>query len=241
MARAPDSGKLDLARVFSRIQQEMLSRLSVGGLFEHPSAAGVASEQCWLELFERHLPKRYRAAPVFVIDSQGSRSRQIDLAIFDNLYSPLLFPHGAGLHVPAESVYAVFEIKPFVSPHHIRYAAEKAASVRALKRTSVSVISTGRKQSPLRPQPILAGLLAPTSIWTPESFAPQIRSTLSLLSPLERLDLTCALNHGSFEYSDKLRFAPPERALFFFLMRLLDRLRALGTAPAADFSKYLNP
>ena len=105
-----------------------------------PPPQESATEHHWLQLFDRYLPKRYRAAPAFVIDSTGRRSRQIDIAIFDNLYTPPLFPHSAGLHLPAESVYAVFEVKPTFSRQWLRDAAEKAASVRSLRRTSVSVI-----------------------------------------------------------------------------------------------------
>jgi hypothetical protein len=112
MPRSPDSGQINLAEVFRRVQHEMLAQLAVGRLFEHPSAAGAATERHWLDLFDRYLPKCYRATPAFVIDSLGARSRQVDIAIFDNLYSPLLFPHASGLHIPAESVYAVFEVKP---------------------------------------------------------------------------------------------------------------------------------
>jgi len=241
MARPPDSGKLDLAKAFARVQNEMLAQLSTGTMFEHPSAAGTASEQCWLQLFERYLPKRYRAAPAFVIDSRGRRSRQIDLAIFDNLYSPLLFPHESGLHVAAESVYAVFEVKPFFSGHHIRYAAEKAASVRALKRTSVSLIAGGKNSSAIQPRPILAGLLATTSDCPASKFEKSLRASLMLVKPSERLDIGCALDRGSFEYNGRtLKFSPPERSLAFFFLRLSDRLRSCGTAPAADLNAYLD-
>ena len=137
MPRSPGSGYLDLAEVFYSVQEEMLAQLAVGGFFEHPSAAGTAAERHWLNLFDRYLPKRYRATPAFIIDSEGRRSRQIDIAIFDNLCSPLLFPHASGLHVPAESVHAVFEVKPTFSRQWIREAGEKAASVRALNRTSI--------------------------------------------------------------------------------------------------------
>ena len=117
MPRHPDSAQLDLAEIFRRVQQEMLAQLAVGRLFEHASAAGAASEQQWLEMLRRYLPNRYRCAPAFIIDAEGRRSRQIDIAIFDNLYSPPLFPHDAGLHVPAESVYAVFEVKQIGRAH----------------------------------------------------------------------------------------------------------------------------
>jgi hypothetical protein len=225
MPRRPDSGHIDLAEVFRRVQQEMLAQLSVGALFEHPSAAGHATEHHWLQLFDRYLPKRYRAAPAFVIDSTGRRSRQIDIAIFDNLYTPPLFPHSSGVHLPAESVYAVFEVKPTFSRQWLRDAAEKAASVRSLLRTSVSV--TARKA--VQPPPILAGLLATTSVWAPDTFAANLRRAR------RDLDIGCCLEHGAFEDN---RISSPEDSLIFFILRLLDRLRAMGTAPAIDWSQY---
>ena len=224
MPRKPDSGRIDLPEIFRRVQEEMLAQLSVGRLFEHASTAGAATEHHWLQLFDRYLPRRYRAAPAFVIDSTGRRSRQIDIAIFDNLYTPPLFPHSAGLHLPAESVYAVFEVKPTFSRQWLRDAAEKAASVRSLRRTSVSVI--GRPKT--TPSPILAGLLATTSVWSQRSFAANLRRC-------HQLDIGCCLEHGSF---DGETISSPDQSLIFFLIRLLDRLRAMGTAPAIDWSQY---
>src|SRR6185295_20091133 len=188
MPRRPDSAQIDLAEIFRRVQREMLAQLSVGRLFEHASTAGAATEHHWLQLFDRYLPKRYRAAPAFVIDSAGRRSRQIDIAIFDNLYTPPLFPHSSGIHLPAESVYAVFEVKPTFSRQWLRDASEKAASVRSLRRTSVSVI--GRPK--ITPPAILAGLLATTSVWTARTFAANLRRS-------HQLDIGCCLEHGSFE------------------------------------------
>src|SRR5262249_18729093 len=109
MPRSPDSAQIDLAEIFLLVQRQMLACLEVGDAFEHAGASGSASEQRWIDLFNRYLPHRYRASPAFVVDADGRRSRQIDLAIYDNLYSPLLFPHDSGVHIAAESVYAVFE------------------------------------------------------------------------------------------------------------------------------------
>jgi hypothetical protein len=234
MPRTPDSGRLDLAEVFYSVQEEMLAQLAVGGFFEHPSAAGTATERHWLDLFTRYLPQRYRASPAFVIDSTGRRSRQIDIAIFDNLYSPLLFPHKSGLHVPAESVYAVFEVKPTFSKQWLRDASEKAASVRALRRTSVRVMSGNKLRPPIRPARILAGLLATTSVWTPQTFSKNLKSALAN----SQLDLGCCLDQGSFEQAKRITISTPEESLIFFILRLLERLRSQGTAPAADLMKY---
>ena len=164
MPRSPDSAQLDLAGVFQRIQRKMLADLTIARLFEHPSAAGTATEHHWLHLFEQYLPTRYRSAPAFIMNSSGRRSRQIDIAIFDTLHFPPLFPHTSGTHIPIESVYAVFEVKPTISRQWLRDAGQKAASVRILSPTK-------RK--------ILAGLLATSSVWRPSSFSANLRRALT--------------------------------------------------------------
>jgi hypothetical protein len=239
MPRRRDSGQLDLREFFLCVQYEMLAQLSVGGLFEHASTAGAATERHWIDLFNRYLPQRYRTTPAFVVDSTGRRSRQIDIAIFDNLYSPLMFPHSSGLHIPAESVYAIFEVKQTVTRQWIREASEKAASVRRMHRTSVPIIAGGKSRTAIRPAPILAGILGSTSIWSPETFEPNLVSALEDLPKRDRLDLGCALEHGSFEQIKKgIKVSTPNESLIFFMLRLLDRLRQMGTAPAADLMKY---
>ena len=222
MPRAPDSARLDLSEVFRRVQHEMLAQLAVGRLFEHASTAGSATEHHWIEMFHRYLPTAYRAAPAFIIDSTGRRSRQIDIAIFDQLHSPLLFPHASGVHVPAESVYAVFEVKATFSRQWLRDAADKAASVQALHRNT------------RRPKPILTGLLAAGSVWSPSTFAANLRRALAATP----LDIGCCLQYGAFERTRGIHVSAPDESLIFFLLRLLERLRALGPAPAIDLMHY---
>jgi hypothetical protein len=124
--------------------------------------------------------------------------------------------------VPAESVYAVFEVKPTISKQWIRDAAEKAASVRALHRTTRN------------PKPILAGLLATSSVWTPSTFDPNVRRALTACP----LDIGCSLEHGAFELTRTVRVSSADESLIFFVLRLLERLRAMGPAPAADMMEY---
>jgi hypothetical protein len=207
----------------------------VGGLIEHGPTAGAATERHWIALFERYLPKRYKASSAFVIDSRGNRSRQIDIAIYDHFYSPLLFPQESAVHIPAESVYAVFEVKPSMSRPLVRDAAAKIASVRALHRTSATLISAGKRQSAVRPRRVLGGLLAATSVWGEATFAANITRCVAEHKKDEQLDLVCCLEQGTLEYP---QVSCPEESLIFFVLRLLDRLRAMGTAPAADWTQY---
>lgn len=239
MPRSRDSQRLDLAAAFHKVQQEMQAHLATGKVFEHATAAGNATEQRWIDFFTRYLPKRYRAAPAFIIDAKGNRSRQIDIAIFDNLYSPLLFPHDSGIHIPAESVYAVFEIKPTLTRQWIRDAGEKAASVRALHRTSIPVQSAGTRRDPIKPQPVIAGILTIDSVWTEPTFQKRLHQSLVAAPPQHHLDLGCALQDGAFEHtSGTTKVSTPNESLIFFLLRLLDRLQTQGTAPAADLMQY---
>src|SRR5260221_13906069 len=106
-----------------------------------------------------------RPAGAFVVKANARRSRQIDVAIYDNLYSPLIFPHDSGLHIAAESVYAILEVKQGLTRQLIRDAGRKAASVRYLRRTSVPVISAGGPRAAIAPGEILAGIQANQFVW----------------------------------------------------------------------------
>ncbi len=207
MSRPSDSRYFDLADAFLRVQSQLLADLSVGRLFEHPSAAGAATEHHWTQLLSLYLPHRYKIAPAFIINAAGQRSRQIDIAIFDNFHTAPLFPHLSGTHVPIESVYAVFEVKPTISKQWLDDAAEKAASVREL--------SPNKK--------ILAGLLGTSSVWLPDNFATNLRRTLKG----RKLNFGCALEHGSFHKDRVLKVAPANRALLFFLLSLVTQLNKL--------------
>ncbi|MEP6963719.1 MAG: DUF6602 domain-containing protein, partial [Acidobacteriota bacterium] len=225
MPRSPDSGHINLAEVFRRVQTRMLADLSVIGLLEHASTNGAAAEHNWIKLFSTYLPKRFRATSAFIINSAGRRSRQIDIAIYDQLHSPPLFPAQAGaqgaIHLPIESVYAVFEVKPTISKQWLRDAGEKAASVRALRPR----------------QPLLAGLLATSSVWNVDKFQPNLRRALAALPRAHSIEIGCALEHGSF---DGAAISPPESALIFFTLRLIHRLNTMEAQPTLDILDYLN-
>jgi hypothetical protein len=225
MLRSPGSVQLDLADVFLRVQAKMLADLTISGVFTHPTANGTATEHIWVAILNRYLPNHYRAAPAFVINSAGRRSRQIDIAIFDNVRSTPLFPHASGDHVPVESVYAALEVKPAISKQWLEDAAEKVASVRELR-------TTNRK--------ILGGLVGTSSVWHAKTFPANLRRTLASLPPSGRIDIGCALDQGAFEHDQSINISQPNRAFMFFLLRLITRLNALGPAPEADLADYLN-
>jgi len=210
----------------------------------HPGARGEAAEEDWLRVLKDHLPHRYQADRAFVIDSRGACSEQIDVVIYDRQYSPFLFNQANQRYVPAESVYAVLEVKQDLSRAHVLYAGEKAASVRRLHRTSAPVPHVEGVAKPRPLPPIVAGILAYQSSWTPP-FGDPLRQALSELATEQHLSIGCALVHGAFEAGYpasggvNLTAIDGPRSLVQLLMRLLKQLQALATAPAIDYEAYL--
>lgn len=236
--------KVDLNELFFGLQKDLLVHLEVNRKNNrHPTTKGDVSEINWLGMLEKHLPSRYQAKKAFILDANGELSEQIDIVIFDRHYCPLLFNQDGALYVPAESVYAVFEIKQSLNKKHIMYAGQKVRSVRNLHRTSTSIPHAGGTYSPKPPFRILAGILTLDSDWNPGIGAP-LNNALSSLADLDQLDLGCSLQCGAFEVlydngkSPKLETSSKEASLVFYFMRLLQRLQQLGTVPAIDLREY---
>ncbi len=125
----PDKS-FDLDRAFYKKQAILRCSLEAGReVVTHPGAKGDGSELHWKEMLSAFLPKRYQVSEGFVVDSACRRSEQIDVIIHDHFFSPLLWEDGGHMYVPAEGIYAVFEVKQDHSLEHIKYAGQKAASV----------------------------------------------------------------------------------------------------------------
>lgn len=72
---------------------------------------GDVTEWDWIAVLREHLPTRYCVDKAFIVDSRGNLSQQLDLVIFDKQYGPIVFHRHGATYIPAESVYAVFEVK----------------------------------------------------------------------------------------------------------------------------------
>lgn len=194
--------KFDLRNAYLRRQEQLLADLRVSaGFFDHPTAKGDANEVDWRAMLRGFLPGRYGIDPIFAVDSRGQQSEQIDLAIYDRQYAPLFFTSPAGdLVIPAESIYAAFEVKPHVDKAYVDYAGEKIASVRALHRTSAEIRHAGGIYPPQSPadKPIIGGLLAARSGWSDIEGRAAARAVTSASSD-RRLDLGLALGSRAFE------------------------------------------
>ena len=228
-----------LPTLFRGVHEKVHAELDLARrAYGHPTAKGDASEDVWLHLFNTYLPRRYRAAKAFVADSNNDFSLQLDVVIYDELYTPPVFAMGAVTIIPAESVYAVFEAKQAANADNLRQAHEKAASVRKLHRTSAPFINGNVLTAGKTPQPILAGLLTLESDWRP-AFGDALNKLLLAADTNSRLDMGCFAANGFFARDgDEIQVNDKSTAATAFLFELIARLQALGTVPALDARAY---
>jgi hypothetical protein len=228
-----------LPTLFAGVHEKVHAELELARkALAHPTTKGDASEAVWLHLFNTYLPRRYRAAKAHVADSTNTFSLQLDVVIYDELYTPPIFAMGAMTIIPAESVYAVFEAKQTANADNLRQAHEKAASVRSLTRTSAPIVNAGVPAGGRKLQPILAGLLTLESEWRP-AFGEPLMTALKSADEASRLDLGCFAANGYFvREGDTVTVDEQAKATTAFLFELIARLQSLGTVPALDARAY---
>lgn len=228
-----------LTELLSEVGAEVERNLSAARkLIGHSGEKGAATEEIWRMLLRKHLPGRYQVDTGFIVDSTDTFSEQIDVIIFDRQYSPLVFELGSRKIFPAESVYAVFEVKQSIDAELISYARQKVGCVRKLYRTNLPVrdLSGAAVERPLLR--ILGGVLSLDSDWTPAFGAP-FKAALDATSELDdRLDLGCVASRGWFNVDDGLAVKESGTPATAFLFQVISRLQECGTVPMIDMSAY---
>lgn len=232
--------KTDLKNLFTGLQMDMIAKANFNPALSHPVDKGKNTEESWITWFNNYLPKRYRASKATIIDSHGKISDQIDLVLYDVQYSYLAFNQNDILYIPAESVYAVFEVKQNLNKANMKYAGAKAESVRNLYRTSAAIPHAGGVYPPKPLHRILAGILTTNTDWK-EPFGDSFKKCLNEYTEKQQIDCGCVLQGGAFYYdynTKAFRKSIPEESLVSFLKELLISLQRIATVPAIDFAEY---
>jgi hypothetical protein len=231
-----------LTEAYFAKQQHMLTGLGLMPSFTaHAPTKGDASEQRWIQVLREFLPQRYGVGQVIVIDSRGSQSDQIDVAIYDRQYTPLFFQEDTIEFVPVESIYAICEVKPSMDKANLDYSRAKVESVRRLHRTSAPIRHAGGVFPPQDPasKPILGVFLSSRMTWS--SIQNDAASTAILWDDPTPLDLGIAVHGGAFDRTSGYHTAPEGQELIWFATRLFRALSRMGTALAIDLDAYYAP
>lgn len=263
------SNKISIAELFNSLQMQMVAQLNTNREFIlHPGSKGDSLENVWIEWLRKYLPNRYCVDKAIVIDSTGELSHQLDLVIYDQQYTPFVFTQNGMNYIPAEGVYAVFEVKPdfkgsVSGETFFEYAGAKIESVRRLKRTSVNIINAGTEFRPRPLTKILGGILASTNSYT-HANNDTIIDHLKKLKGLQTIEMGCAVDYASFYVNyegqenagendlhkrissyyaertfDKTTFSSKDNSLVTFFLQLTRYLQqAIGTVAAIDLNAY---
>ncbi|MCS7459011.1 hypothetical protein N0M98_02550 [Paenibacillus doosanensis] len=79
---------------------------------KHGSTIGGFREDIWRELFVHMVPKKFVVEQsVFIMDSKGHVSPEVDLVILDEIYTPYIFRKGRLKFIPIEAVAVAVECK----------------------------------------------------------------------------------------------------------------------------------
>ena len=263
------SNKINIGELFGSLQNQMVAQLNTNREFIlHSGSKGDSLENVWIEWLRSYLPNRYCVDKAIVIDSNGDLSHQIDLVIYDQQYTPFVFKQNGIFYIPAEGVYAIFEVKPDFKgkvdeDNFFQYAGKKIESVRKLKRTSVGIINAGVSQPARALTKIVGGFLASTNTYS-HSSNNTIEGHLKKLQGLQSIEMGCAVDYGSFYVNfkgeedttnkdfdkrildyytqrqfDSVTFSKKENSLVTFFLQLTRYLQqSIGTVAAIDLNAY---
>lgn len=104
-------------KVFTRIHKNYndLNKMMVEEMdlsSEHDGLTGNYREEMWVKFFRSILPQKFSLAQgVMIIDSQGHVSKEVDIAVFDEQYTPYVFQYNTLKFIPIEAVALVVECK----------------------------------------------------------------------------------------------------------------------------------
>lgn len=234
-------GRGFLQKAFAQQQEVLRAKLKLAEFsITHDGTRGDVAEYHFISILRQFLPSRYQVDSAIIIDRDGETSDQIDLVIYDRQYTPTLLDQRHHKYIPAEAVYTVFEVKPTINKFYLDYAGKKIASVRRLHRTSAAITDIRGVNAPNTHKPILGGILAANIEWA-DGFGVSFLANHGELSPECGLQCGLAVDGGSFDLfagPGAFTFGPTENGLIFFLFRLLNQLRVMGTVPAIDGNAY---
>jgi hypothetical protein len=78
----------------------------------HDGLTGNYREEMWVKFFRGIIPMKYSIAQgVIIIDSKGRRSNEVDIAVYDEQYTPYVFQYNTLKFIPIEAVAVVIECK----------------------------------------------------------------------------------------------------------------------------------
>ncbi|MDF7663955.1 hypothetical protein PT282_04660 [Bifidobacterium sp. ESL0763] len=135
----------DLASIFSELEQKLGKEANaVREAFSHNGSAGTGLENIVKAFLSKLLPQKIGIVSGEAIDSNGHRSRQLDLILYDKNQMPVfMYTEFSDMAlVPVEAILGVIEVKTTLTVDELKTCCTNCQSIKKLSRVAY------------RPQPI---------------------------------------------------------------------------------------
>lgn len=126
---------MNLKEVFDEVSNQMKSDfVKAQKSLTHSGLKGDANEETVKKFLKQYLPKTINVTTGMLVDSEGNKSRQLDIIICDSAKTPIFYQSGETRVIPVECAYAVIEVKAFLDKTELEKAYKNMQSVKALKK-----------------------------------------------------------------------------------------------------------
>lgn len=128
-----EKDRIEIGRLFAGIADKMLVDFDqIQSQVAHAGERGSQRERTLMMFLEKYLPTRYALGSGHIIDTDGNRSNQCDIVIYDGHNCPLLLAEDGYQVFPIESVFGVIEVKSVAQSSTIKEAVDNIVAAKML-------------------------------------------------------------------------------------------------------------
>jgi hypothetical protein len=109
-------------------------------LFAHMGDRGSYRETIIRDFLRPFLPQCYGLSTGEVFSIDGEQSAQMDVVIYDDIFSAVLFKNGPQQLFPAESVFGAVEVKSDLNSAELERACENSRRLKVLQRAATDML-----------------------------------------------------------------------------------------------------
>jgi len=126
---------MKLDEIFNEISTQMKSDFAKAKqALNHAGLKGRANEEILRIFLKQYLPKNLDISTGILVDSNGNKSKQLDIIVSDAAKTPILFQSGEVRVIPVECAYAVIEVKAFLDKTELEKCYANMDSVKSLEK-----------------------------------------------------------------------------------------------------------
>lgn len=131
---------MKLIQALRNLSSKLNSEFDDSNLFGHSGEKGEFRERIISELLRPFLPDCFGLGSGQIFDSNDKSSNQIDIVMYDAIYSNVLFKNKKSCLFPCESVYGEIEVKSNLTSDELVISIENIASMKQLQRKDSTIL-----------------------------------------------------------------------------------------------------